>query len=177
VKLSKMSLFLVMIGVMMFAGVSTGFSQSKIRYLDSQKVLDNYPEWQEVQRQLDELRKKYEDEFEGIRKQAQALYNELQNQSLLLSPEKKAEKEGQLLNLQTQLERFQQEKFGPQGEFYRENAKLTEPIVTKINQIIKKIGEEDGYDYILDVAQGVVLYAKPEYDITDRVLEELNKAQ
>ena len=42
--------------------------------------------------------------------------------------------------------------------------------------VLQKIGDEDGFDFILDVVQGVVLYAKPEFDITDRVLEELNKA-
>lgn len=177
-KLTNHLVLTLLVGMLvLFMGSNSAMAQSKIRYIDSQKVLDNYPAWQDVQKQLDELRQKYEGEFEQIRQEAENLYNELQNQSLLLSPEKKAEKESQLLNLQAQLERYQREKFGPQGEFYRKNAELTEPIITKINQIIKKIGEEDGLDYILDVAQGVVLFAKPEFDITDRVLEELNKAQ
>ncbi len=75
------------------------------------------------------------------------------------------------------IDKYRLEKLGPQGEFYKKNLELTQPLYDKIDQVIQKIGQAEGYDYILDVVQGVVLYAKPEYDITDRVLEELNKTQ
>lgn len=176
-KLSKMYVWMLFIGIFSFAMVNHGYAQMKIRYIDSQKILDSYPEFQETQKKLDELRKTYETEFTQMQQNAQKLYEEIQNQSLLLSPEKKAEKESELQNLATQLERYQYEKLGPQGELYRKNKELTDPIVNKINQVIRKVGEQEGYDYILDAVGGVVLFAKPDYDITDKVLEELGKAQ
>ncbi|NIT55300.1 MAG: OmpH family outer membrane protein, partial [Aliifodinibius sp.] len=51
----------------------------------------------------------------------------------------------------------------------------TSPLYDKIDSVIKQISEEEDYDMVFDVVQGVILYAKPEYDITDRVLDELNK--
>lgn len=112
-----------------------------------------------------------------MQQRAQTLVDDIKNQSLLLSPEKKAEKEAELQNLQVQMEQFYYQKLGQQGELFREGQKLSEPIVNKINQVIKQVGEEEGYDYILDAAQGQLLYAKEEFDITAEVLEKLNKAQ
>lgn len=164
-------------GIFLFAGWNQGFAQLKIRYIDSQKILEGYPQFQEAQKKIEDLRKSYETEFTQMQQQAQKLYDEIQNQSLLLSPEKKAEKENELQNLASQLERYQYDKLGPQGELYKKNQELTQPIIDKITQIIRKIGDEEGYDFILDAVGGTVLHAKPEYDITERVLEELSKTQ
>ena len=176
-KLSKTSLLTLIAGIFLLAGWSQAYAQTKIRYIDSQKILEGYPQFQEVQKKMDDLRKTYETEFTQMQQKAQKLYEELQNQSLLLSPEKKSEKEAELQNLATQLERYQYEKLGPQGELYRKNKELTDPIIDKITQIIRKIGDDEGYDFILDAVGGTVLHAKPEYDITEKVLEQLNKTQ
>jgi outer membrane protein len=167
----------VMVGVFLLAAWSQAHAQLKIRYIDSQQVLEKYPQFQEAQKKLDELKQSYEAEFSTMQQNAQKLYDEIQNQSLLLSPEKKAEKEAELQNLATQLERYQYEKLGPQGELFRKNKELTDPIIDKITQVIRKIGEEENYDFILDAVGGTVLHAKPDYDITERVLGELNKTQ
>lgn len=164
-------------GIFLFAGWNQGFAQLKIRYVNSQQIVEEYPQFQEAQKKIDELRKTYETEYTQLQQQAQKLYDEIQNQSLLLSPEKKAEKETELQNLAMQLDRYQYDKFGPQGELYKKNQELTQPIIDKINQVIRKIGDEEGYDYILDAATGTVLHSKQEYDITARVLEELSKSQ
>ncbi len=52
---------------------------------------------------------------------------------------------------------------------------MTKPIYDKINRVIQKIGEDEEYDFIIDASSGALLHANPKYDITDRILEELNK--
>ncbi|NIW79200.1 MAG: hypothetical protein GWN16_06925 [Calditrichae bacterium] len=176
-KLSKSYIFVLVLGLFLWGGWSQAYAQLKIRYIDTERIVKEFPEFQEAQKQLDELRQTYETEFKQMQEDAQRMLDEMQNQSLLMSPEKKAEMENKLRQLQAKMEQYYYEKLGPQGEIYQKNQELTQPIIDKINKVIKKIGDEEEYDYVLDVAQGVVLYAKPEYNITDRVLEELNKAQ
>ncbi|MCB5271731.1 MAG: OmpH family outer membrane protein, partial [Candidatus Cloacimonetes bacterium] len=55
---------------------------------------------------------------------------------------------------------------------YRE---LIDPLTKKIHDIITKIAVDENYTMILDVSMGVVLYATPSIDITDQILQELNK--
>ncbi len=175
-KAQKILGIILVMSFVVLAGWNNSFAQ-KIRYVNSQRILTEYPEAQEIQKKLDEIRKGYEDEYNKMLQEYDNLMKEIESQSLLLSPEKKAEKEKQAQELSMKIEKYRYEKLGPQGEFYQQNMKLTQPLYDKIDQVIQKIGQEEGYDYILDVVQGVVLFAKPEYDITDRVLEELNKTK
>ena len=104
-----------------------------------------------------------------------ALLEEIDAQSLLLSPEKKQQKMQAAQDKAMQIEQYKYEKLGPEGEFYKKSMELTKPIIDKINKLIAKIGEEEGYDFIFDASSGALVHALPKYDITDRILEELNK--
>jgi len=175
----KASKFVIILAAAVFflMGAESSYAQMKIRYVNSQRILAEYPEAQEVQRKLDELRASYEKEYNQMLQQYDQLAKELQSQSLLLSPEKKAEKEKQLQELGMRIEQYRIQKLGPEGEYFQQNQKLTQPLFDKINRVIQQISQDEGYDFVLDVVQGVVLYAKPEYDITDRILEELKKGK
>lgn len=174
-KVHNLRIFVWVIGILFLVGWSNGNAQEKIRYLDTQKILDQLPQAQEIQKKLDEIRAGYEKEYSQLLEKYENLAKEIESQSLLLSPEKKAEKERELENLRMEIENYQREKLGPQGEFYRKNVDLTQPLYDKIEAAIKKISQENDYDMVFDAVQGVILDAKPEYDITDEVFEELNK--
>jgi len=161
--------------LMVLVGWNQSYAQTKIRYVNSQRILSEFPEAQEIQKKLDEIRAGYESEYNDMLQRYENLVKEIENQSLLLSPEKKAEKEKEAQDLGIAIEQFRYQKLGPQGELYKKNLELTQPLYDKIDQIIQRVGDEEEYDYILDVVQGVVLFAKPQFDITNRIIEELSK--
>ena len=69
------------------------------------------------------------------------------------------------------------EKGGQQGEAAKKEMELIQPVYDKINTTIKKIGAAEGYHYIFDVVAGNILYASEDQpDLTDKLLEELNKS-
>ncbi|MCK5453914.1 MAG: OmpH family outer membrane protein [Calditrichia bacterium] len=166
---------LVIAVLVVLGGWSQSQAQAKIRYINSQRILSEFPEALEIQKQLDEIRAGYEGEYNDMLQRYENLVKEIENQSLLLSPEKKAEKEKEGQELGMAIEQFRYQKLGPQGELYKKNLELTQPLYDKIDQIIQRVGDEEEYDFILDVVQGVVLFAKPQFDITNRVIEELSK--
>jgi len=147
----------------------------KFAYVESQRILNEFQEYVDVQKQLQELRNKYDAEYQQMVKDYNALLEEIDSQSLLLSPEKKQQKMQAAQDKALEIERYKYEKLGPEGEFYKKSMELTKPIIDKINKLIAKIGEEEGYDFIFDASSGALVHALPKYDITDRVLEELNK--
>ena len=166
---------IVVAALVVLVGWSQSYAQAKIRYINSQRILSEFPEALEIQKQLDGIRAGYESEYNTMLQRYEGLVKEIENQSLLLSPEKKAEKEKEAQDLGMSIEQFRYQKLGPQGELYKKNLELTQPLYDKIDQIIQRVGAEEEYDFILDVVQGVVLYAKPQYDITNRIIEELSK--
>lgn len=159
-------LLIVMIAVPSFA--------QKFAYVHSQKVLSEYSEYRDVQNKLQEIQNKYQAEYDQLVQEYQQQVQEIESQSLLLSPEKKAEKERLAQEKALQIEKYKYEKLGPQGEIYKKQAELGQPVLDKINNVIKKIGEEEGYDFVFDGATGL-LWAKEEHNITQQVLDELNK--
>jgi outer membrane protein len=152
-------------------------AQLKLGYIDSQKILEKYKEAQDAQKQLQDLNRRWEEEAKNMQQELQTKLEELESQALLLSDERKKEKETELQNLNIRLSQFQQEKWGNQGEVFAKRAELMQPVINKINDVIKKIGTDDKYDYIFDVVNGNILHVSASQpDLTDRVLEELNKS-
>ena len=152
------------------------FAQLKIGYVDSQRILAQYQEAVDAQNQLEQIRNQYQSEYEAKVKEYQQLAQEIESQSLLLSEEKKKEKLQQLQEKATDIDQYKFEKLNPDGgEFYKKNQELFKPIIDKINNIIHKIGTDEEYDLILDASSGALLHALPKYDLTSRILDELNK--
>ena len=59
---------------------------------------------------------------------------------------------------------------------FKKQEEFMEPVLEKINTVIKKIGDEEKFDFIFDTAAGNILYASENQpDLTDQVLKELEK--
>ena len=160
----------------MLSAFSVSQAQTKLGYIDSQKILAQYQEAIDAQNQLEQIRNQYQAEYEAKVREYQALAQEIESQSLLLSEEKKKEKLRQLQDKATEIDKYKFEKLNPEGgEFYKKNQELFQPIIKKINDIITKLGAEEEYDMIFDASSGTLLHALPKYDLTSRILEELNK--
>jgi len=147
----------------------------KLAYVQSQRILSEYQEYVDAQNKLNKIRNDYDTQYQNMLKEYNDLLQEIDSQSLLLSPEKKQEKQREAQEKATNIEKFKYDKLGPQGEFYKKTMELTKPIIDKINKLISKIGDEEGYDFIFDASSGALLHALPKYDITDQVIAELNK--
>ena len=84
--------------------------------------------------------------------------------------------QAEIQNLEQRIQQFQMDKFGPNsGEIYRISNQLFAPVQAKIQAAIDKVGKERGYDYIIDALSGALVYALPQHDLTDDVIEELRK--
>ncbi len=167
----------LMLSILFILGmISVGHAQLKIGYVDSQKILTQFQEAVDAQNKLEGIRNQYQAEYEGKVREYQGLAQEIESQSLLLSEEKKKEKLRLLQEKATEIDKYKYEKLNPEGgEFYRKNQELFQPIIKKINEAISKLGAEEEYDIILDASSGALLHALPKYDLTSRILEELNK--
>lgn len=157
-------------------GMAPVSAQLKIGYIDSNRILATFKEAQDVRKQLEDISKQWENEAKDMQTQIKDLQEQLESQSLLLSEQRKQEKAQEIQNLYLKYQQYLNEKFGPQGEVVKKEAELLKPVIDKINTAIKKIGESDGYSYIFDVVAANILYASEDQaDLTDKLLEELNK--
>ena len=110
-----------------------------------------------------------------MRSQSDSLIKAFETQSLLLSDAKKKEKQTEIEAKKEEYRKYFEQTFGPDGLLEKKNAELTKPLLDKINAALEKIAVQDNYAYILDAVNANLAYAKPQYDLTDRVLQELQK--
>ena len=151
------------------------FSEIKIGYLNADKILNELDEVRQVYIELEKEQRKIESDYQDLEFELDSLLRNYEQQKMLMSEERRAKYENIITNKQAQLQQFQMEKIGPQGEIYKIQDRLMAPIYQKIDDAIQKVGKRDGYDYIFNVVSGPIVYALPQYEVTDQVIEELQK--
>ena len=149
----------------------------RIGYIDSIKIFADYKETQEAERLYKREVDKWTADKNRMEQDIVTLRDGLQAQSLMLSPEKKKEKELELKRQMDEYERFMQETFGDDGLAAKRNKELTQPIVEKINKILEDLAKEQGLLMVFDVANADIVYADKNLDLTEVVLRKLNEQQ
>jgi outer membrane protein len=169
-----MKISALVLSVLLFVGYAYP-KDLKIGYIHSQRILSEFQESAEAQRTLDDEQREWLNEARQMEEEILALEEELKNQSLLTSEEKKAERLQLIQEKYLEYQRFQEEVWGDNGRLYQRNEELTQPIIDKVNTVIQKMGEEGDYDFIFDAAVGNLVYARDDVDLTELVLEDLNE--
>ncbi len=165
----------LIVGILVTLMISPVFAQ-KLGYVNSQRIFAEYQEYVDAQTKLNEIKAQYQKEYDQLNQDYQQLIKTYKDQSIMLSPDRKAEMEKQIEQKALAVKQYEYNKLGPQGEFYKKQSEIGAPIMKKINDAINKIAEADGLDFVFDGASGL-LYAKPEYDLTQKVLDALNAGQ
>jgi outer membrane protein len=164
------------LAALLAAGCLVGASaEMKIGFINVEEIFKNYAGTKDAQAKFDKEVAKWEQDASTRQKEIKDIKDQLEKQSLLLSSERKAELEAKLKQKMVEYQDFLQTKFGQKGEVLSKNEELTKPIIEKINKIIEKIAKDEGYDFIFDARAGGVIYGKPAFDLTERVLNLLNK--
>jgi outer membrane protein len=150
-------------------------AQVKLAYINSQKVLESYQPYLDVQKKLEAENTQWGQELQKMSEQLKQLQEQLEQQSLLLSEAKKKEKAQEIQGLALKAQQYQQEKWGDQGEAIKRRNELMQPVFDQINVVINKLGQENGYDFVFDSIGANILYAPEKYNITEQVVARLAK--
>lgn len=145
----------------------------KIAYIDTDKIM--YLKTQEINPTLQTERDKWESELAGLEQEIQQLQDDYDSKKMMLLEAAKLEAEQKIQDKKNAYETRVQEIFGEQGEYYQKQAELITPILNKLQEAINKVAIENNYTMVLDAASAAIVYAKPNIDITDMVLDEMSK--
>lgn len=154
-------------------------AEVKLGYIDSEVLRERLPEFKQIQRELERLKQDYEQQAVDRQSKLVKLQDDFQKQELLMSEVRKAEMQASFEKQVQELQQFTQEKLGPNGELFRKNIELSQPIFEQINAALEAIAEKDGYDFIFDVAgNGAIVYADPDrFNLTEKLLTGLEEAR
>lgn len=160
------------LALMLIMAASAG-AQGKFGFVDSDKIFTNYKEWQKAQEDYNAEYKAWDEEGQTMQQDLEDLIAEYDKQKLILSPEKKKEREAAIDAKRQALDAFTKQIFGPSGKAESRNTELVRPLLEKINNAIERVAMENNYDFIFN-SSGLA-YARQDYDITDKILEALEE--
>lgn len=148
-------------------------AQMKFGYVDTDQILAEYRPFMDAQGEYrrfeDEQQKQYAEKENVIKK----LQEDYKRQELLLSEAKKLEMQKEIEAKMMDIQKFATELTAPGGRLAQKNAELSEPIYKDVNAVLERVAKAGGYDFVFNANQ--IAYAKEEHNITQKVLEELNK--
>jgi len=172
------SLGLVRLVVLLCLPLSVASAQEgKIGYVDSQRIFAESKDFADAQAKFDKDVAAWNKQAEEMQTEIEQLEQDLKSQSLMLSKEKREEKERALQAKRDAYQQYVEGTFGPGGKAERRNAELIKPIRDRVIAVIEKIAIEENYAMVLDASTTSIAYAKRSLDLTERVIEETKKQE
>lgn len=155
--------------LLLTASVSAGQTMAVI---DSDRVFESLGEVADARELLETEIERWNAHADSLQEEIDAISDDLER-TIMMSPERRREREALLESKQDELEAFLAETFGPGGTVERRNEELVAPIVARINDAVRDLSLENHYEIVLDTAGGFVVFADDAIDITDAVLARL----
>lgn len=152
---------------------ATAFAQ-RFAYVNSEYILEHIPEYVSTQKQLDALSIQWQEEVDSQFAAIEKLYQAYQQDQVVLSESLRRQREDEIVNKEKEVKDYQRQKFGFEGDLFKERIRLIEPIQERVSKAIQGIAESQNLDVILDNnSEVMMLYANPRLDKSDEVISRL----
>ena len=160
--------------LLLLSTASPAVAQQKIAYVDIAAIMKELPESQEAQRILDALVDQWQKELQQLEDEWQAKFNDYDKRKLILTEQGRARAEKELQELDARIMDYRDQKFGQDGELFKEEDRIMRPIQDLVFDQVKGLAVEKGYDYVMDKSGGVmIIYANPEHDLTTEAIDRI----
>jgi len=148
------------------------FADFKLAVVDQRRALLSSEGGKAAESTLSQLEDKKKKELEPRSSKCKKMQEDIEAQRFVLSDEAIQERMIEFQSCQRDLERdFQAAK----DELAVQNRKLLAPLAKKLEEAVKEIGKDKGFDLVLDRSTPGVLYSTDSADITELVIKKLNE--
>lgn len=169
----KRSILLCLLcALLLFAGLAG--AQTKIAFINSATVMEQLPEAQDAQKQLDAMAQQWQTDLNQYASDLQKKMEDYDKRKLIMSDKRRAEVEKELQDLDKKIVDYRNQKFGTGGDMFTKQNELMKPIQEKVFKAVKDVADEEGYDYVVDRSSStVLLFANAKHDLSQKVLTKL----
>lgn len=152
---------MVRIAFLLMAAAAFAPAQMKIAILNSQQAVLDTAEIKKAQAQLEAKYKPRSGEIEKIQNELTALQNRLQTGQGKITAQEEQNLTAQGQRRQRELQRMTEDL---QGDVDRERNEILERVGKRMQDVVRKLADERGYDIVLDTTNTV--HFKPALEIT-----------
>jgi Skp family chaperone for outer membrane proteins len=157
------------------AGPLFAAKEFRVGYVDYDQVIAKYQAAAEAKTEMDTVRLGYEAEAESLKSEWEQSKAEYESQQLTLSEEGKRAKNAEVDQRKRRYDSYIAEVYGKGGLIDQRYKELIAPIVGKIDSAVAKLSTDEGFALILDAAKSGIVYSEAGLDLTQLVIEDLNR--
>ena len=161
-----------LITCLLFISIFAVNAQAKVGYINTNELLLLLPEVKVANDSLKNSKEKQSAKIQGMVTDLTKKAMNLEQRKNEIAPVQ-YQKEVDLIKAEEQ-KIYELEELGKQ-ELTILSENLLNPIQNRVNNVIREVATENGITYVLDAAQGLVLYADPTVNILDKVKAKLMK--
>ncbi len=156
--------------------VAIAADEFKVGFIYSEQIMLEYQEAIDAMKKLEAEAVELQKIYEEIQVDYQNLIEDYEKRKLVSSDAWKKQKQKEIISKEQQLQSYQMEHFGQSGSIYKKEEEYLGPVLDKINETLKQIGEDEDYSFVFDASKGTIVFANEALNLTDKVLEELKKS-
>jgi Outer membrane protein len=159
----------VVLFVLHFVQSTTG----TIGYVDTNLLLQKYEAMKDAHAQYEKKEKVWQAQTDTLMQEWEVLLKSYEKESNRMTAQARQQKTEELRYKQQQISNYKQ---AIEKKSHEEQEKLTKGVVSTANEFIMEYGKKHHYKIILGAnGSGSLLYAEKKIDITELILEGLNK--
>ena len=141
---------LVVTTILMLSSISVD-AQSKVAHINTQELVEAMPDMKNAKSELEKLAKTYETDIQAM---ATELQNKIKQYDAESSSKTQEENGKRLQEVQGMEQSIRQYQAQAQQDLQKKEIELLQPITEKAKDAILKVGNSQGFDYVLDSSQG-----------------------
>jgi outer membrane protein len=141
-------------------------AELKVGTVDIQKAINECVAGREAKRALSQEIEQFERLTSEKQKGLQDMQDSLEKQGIMLTPDARKSRE---MDLQTKIRDFKRWEEDRRNEISQKRLDMEKTISVDLLKVIQKIGADEGYTFILEKNETIVLFSSQSLDITDRV--------
>ncbi len=148
---------LLVVAVIAIAAAQTTTAQNTLKFahINNDELVRSMPEFDSAMVTLERLRQQIINDIELLQVEFNNAYNRYLTESTKWSDLVRQTKEEELGTMSQRIENFQAQ---AQQQMQESQGKLLQPILEKADKAIKSVGRENGFIYVFDTSQGVLLF-------------------
>ncbi len=146
----------------------------KIGFIDSDYILSRMPEYSGLEQRLRAINEEWRKEIEEMDIQLQRLEREFVAREILYTDEVRTQKLNEIETLKRQREQYINSRYGPEGEYFKQQQLILEPLQRRIMEAVETVSARDNYDFVFDRSGDFLfLFARSQWNLSNDVLLEL----
>ncbi|MCF8369084.1 MAG: OmpH family outer membrane protein [Bacteroidales bacterium] len=162
---------LISLSIVLFLA-SNSFAQNKIKlgHIDFATLYSMMPGLDSVKAEFETYNKSVQEQFAAMQTELENKFMDYQSKVDGMSEIIRSTKEAEINDLKERMDAFE---VTATQDLQNKELQLTAPIIEKAKKAVEEVAKENGYTYIFNSTEGLLLYSDPTDNLMDKVKAKL----